>query len=106
MSYSEFYNASSICLVYKKIFCYIEYVLYSFEKIKIAFEQYQLIDFKQYWPIFNYLKFHIISHFVHYIWDCGSAINYNTAHNKAAHNHLFKPFYNKINKKEYKPQIW
>ena len=58
------------------------------------------------WPIFNYPKFYIISHFVQYICDYGSAINYNTAYNKAAHKYFLEAFYNRSNKKEYKLQIW
>ena len=33
-------------------------------------------------------------------------VNYNTAYSKAAHKYLFKAFYNKTNKKEYKLQVW
>lgn len=83
-----------------KTLWYIEHVLYRLEKTKIAFEDHQLIDPKLFWPNLNYPKFYAISHFVSYIWDDGSIVNYNIAHSKAAHKYLFKAFYNKTNKKK------
>ncbi len=84
---------------------YMEHALYRLEKTKIAFEQHQPIDSKLCWPIFNYPKFHAISHFVQCIRDYCNVVNYNTAHNKAAHKYLLKAFYNRTNKKEYNSQI-
>lgn len=46
-----------------------------------------------------------MSHFVQYIWDNGSTVNYDTAYNKVAYEYFFKVFYNKTNKKEYESQI-
>ena len=85
---------------------YIEHALYKLEKTKIVFEHYRPIDSKLCGSNFNYPKFHAISHFVQYIWDYGSAVNYNTAYNKAAHKYLLRVFYNRMNKKEYNLQIW
>ncbi len=64
---------------------YMEHALYKLEKTKIVFEQYRPIDSKLCQPTFNYLKFHVISHFVQCIRDYGSGVNYNTTHSKAAH---------------------
>ena len=86
--------------------CYIEHTLYRFEKTKIAFEQHWHIDSKLCQPIFNYLKFHAINHFVQSIRDYNSAVNYDTAYSETAHKYFLKTFYNKINKKKYKSQIW
>ena len=83
-----------------------EHVLYRLEKTKIAFEHHQPINSKLCQPTFNYPKFYAISHFVQYIRDYGSAVNYNTAHSEAAHKYLLKAFYNRMNKKEYDSQIW
>ncbi len=80
---------------------YMEHALYKLEKTKIAFEQHQPIDSKLYRPIFNYLKFHAISHFIQYIRDYGSVVNYNTAHSKTAYKYLLKAFYNRTNKNKY-----
>ena len=33
-----------------------------------------------------------MSHFVYYIWDYGSAVNYNIAHGKAADKYFLKVF--------------
>ncbi len=85
---------------------YMEHALYSLEKTKIAFEQHRPIDSKLCRPTLNYPKFHAISHFVQCIRDYGSAVNYDTAHSKTVHKYLLKAFYNRINKKEYKSQIW
>ena len=82
-----------------------EHVLYRLEKTKIAFDRPQSIDSKLCQPTFNHPKFPTISHFVQYIRDYGSAINYDTAHSKVAYKYFIKVFYNKINKKEYKLQI-
>ena len=84
---------------------YMEYALYKLEKTKISFEQHRLINSKLCQPTFNYPKFHAISHFVQYIWDYGSAVNYDTAHNKIAHKYFLKALYNRTYKKEYKLQI-
>ena len=65
--------------------CYMEHAFYRLEKTKIAFEQHRLINSKLCQQTFHYSKFHAISHFIQYIWDYGSAINYDTAHIKAAH---------------------
>lgn len=46
-----------------------------------------------------------MTHFAKYIRDYGSAINYDTAHNEAAHKYLLKAFYGRTNKKEYESQI-
>ena len=46
-----------------------------------------------------------MTHFVKYIRDYGSAINYDTAHSEAAHKYLLKAFYGRTNKKEYESQI-
>ena len=72
----------------KKKLRYIEHTLYKLEKTKIAFEQYLPIDSKLCQPIFNYPKIYPISYFVQYIWDYGSAVNYNTAYSKAVHKYL------------------
>ena len=47
-----------------KTLWYMKYALYRLEKTKIAFEYHWPIDAKLYQPIFNYFKFHVISHFV------------------------------------------
>ena len=85
---------------------YIEHKLYGLEKTKIAFENHQLIDSKLCQPTFDYPKFHAITHFVLYIWDYDSVVNYNTTHNKAVYKYLLKAFYNKMNKEKYNSQIW
>ena len=77
---------------------YMEHALYRLEKTKIALEYHRPIDSKLYRPTFNYPKFHAISHFVEYIRDYGSAINYNTTHSKIAHKYLLKAFHNRTNK--------
>ena len=85
---------------------YMEHALYRLEKTKIAFEHHRPIDSKLCRPTFNYPKFHAVTHFAQCIRDYGSAVNYDTAHSKAAHKYLLKAFYNRTNKKEYDAQIW
>lgn len=84
---------------------YIEHVLYTLLKTKIALEQYWLINAKLCQLIFNYPKFLPISHFVRWIWDYCNAVNYDTAQSEMAHKHYFKVFYNRINKMGYESQI-
>ena len=79
---------------------YMEYALYKLEKTKIVFEYHQPIDSKLCQPMFNYSKFHAVTHFVSCIQDYGSVVNYDTAYTKIAHKYLIKAFCNKINKKE------
>ena len=88
----------------KKLF-YINHALYRLDKTKIAFENHCPINVKLFQPIFNYPKFYAIIHFVKFIWDYESVINYDTAHNEVAHKYLLKAFYGCTNKKEYESQI-
>ena len=94
-----------IILYDNKTLWYIEHTLYRLEKIKIAFEHHWLINAKLCQLTLNYPKFHATNHFIQCIRNYGSTINYNTAHNKAAHNYLLETFYNRTNKKEYNMQI-
>ncbi len=80
---------------------YMEHALYKLDNTKITFEHYQPIESKLYQPIFNYPRFHAISHFIQYFWDYSNAVNYETAYSEIAHKYLLKTFYNKTNKKEY-----
>lgn len=89
----------------KETLRYIEHWLYRLKKIKIVFEWYRPIDSKLCWPRFYYPKFHAISHFIQCIRDDGSAVNYDTGHNEAAHKYFLKTFYNRTNKKENELQI-
>ena len=82
-----------------------EHNLYRLDKTKIAFENHRPIDIRLFRPTFNYPKFYTMTHFVQCIWDCSSAINYDTAHSKAMHKYLLKAFYGRINKIEYESQI-
>ena len=84
---------------------YMEYALYGLNKTKIAFENHCPIDIKLFRPIFNYPKFHVMTHFVQCNWDYGSAINYDTAYNDVAHKYFLKTFYERTNKKKYESQI-
>ncbi len=82
-----------------------EHVLYRLNKTMIAFENHHPIDAKLFRPTFNYPKFHVMTHFVKYIRDYKSTINYDTAHSKAIYKYLLKAFYGRINQKEYESQI-
>ena len=101
----DFIILAQYILYDNKTFRYMEYALYKLENTKIPFEHHRLIDSKLCQPTFNYPKLHAISHFIQYIWDYDSAINYNTAHSKMTHKYLLKAFYNRINKKGYNSQI-
>ena len=81
------------------------HVLYKLEKTKIAFEHHRPINSKLCQPIFNYPKFYAISHFVQYIRNYSSTVNYSTAYSETAHKYFLKVFYNRTNKKEYDLQI-
>ena len=101
----DFIILAQYILYNNKTLYYMEHALYKLENTKIAFEYYWPIKSKLYQLTFNYPKFYAISHFVQYIWDYGSAVNYDTAHSKTTYKYLLKTFYNRINKKEYNLQI-
>lgn len=84
-----------------KILQYLEHTLYILEKTKITFQQYWWINSRLYWLTFNYSKFYAIIHFVYFIRDYDSTVNYDIAHNEIAYQYLLKVFHNKINKKGY-----
>ena len=88
-----------------KTLFYMEYALYKLDKAKIAFKNHCTIDAKLFRPIFNYPNFYVMTHYIKYIQDYESAINYDIAYSKAAHKYLFKAFYGQINKKKYELQI-
>ena len=79
-----------------------EHALYRVDKIKITFKNYYQINAKLFQQTFNYPKFHTIIYFVKYIQNYGSTINYDMANSKVAYKYLFKVFYGRTNKKEYK----
>lgn len=81
---------------------YMGHALYRLDKTKIAFENHHLIDAKLFLPTFNYPKFYAIIHFVKCIWNYERMINYDTTHSEVAYIYLFKAFYRRTNKKEYK----
>ena len=78
-----------------------DYNLYRLDKTKIEFENHCLINLKLFQLTFNYPKFYIMTHFVKFIWDYKSAINYDKAYSKTAHKYLLTTFYGWTNKKEY-----
>lgn len=87
-----------------KILFYMKHALYKLDKTKIAFENHYSIDTKLFWPTFNHLKFHIITHFVKRIRDYKNVINFDMAYNNTAYQYFVKTFYRRINKKKYKLQ--
>ncbi len=97
----DFSMLAQYILYDNKTLRYIKHTLYRLENTKIAFEHHRPIDSKLYQSTFNYLKFHAINHFVQYIRDYSSAVNYNIAYTEAAHKYFLKAFYNMTNKKEY-----
>ena len=76
-----------------EILFYLEHALYRLDKTKIIFENYCLIDSKLFRTTFNYPKFHNMIHFVKYIQEYGSMINYDMTYSKIAHKYLLKTFY-------------
>lgn len=80
---------------------YMKYALYKLEKTIIIFKEHRPINAKSCWSTFNYSNFYAISHFVWYIWDYSSVVNYNTFHSKAAYKYYLKAFYNRTIKKDY-----
>lgn len=72
---------------------YTKHALYRFDKTKIAFENYYLIDIKLFQPTFNYSKVYAITHFVKCIQNYRRIINYNTAYNKIAYKYFFNAVY-------------
>ena len=73
-----------------KTLFYIKHALYRLDKTKIVFKNHWPINVKLFYPTFNFLKFHIITHFVQYIWDYGSVINYSITYSKIAHKYLLE----------------
>ena len=74
---------------------YIEYILFKFDKRKITFENYCLIDAKLFKLTFNYPKFYVMTHFVKCIQNHGNIIIFNIAYSKTAYKYFLKAFINR-----------
>jgi hypothetical protein len=64
--------------------------------------------FKQFWSDenFNYFKFHMIVHYMNFIWRYEDADDFDTFYMKIAHKFLMKDYYNFTNKwKNFQMQI-
>lgn len=79
--------------------------MYKLDKTKMVFEKLCSINVKLLWPVFNYLKSHILNYNIKYICKYDSIVNYNIVHNKVIYKYFLKAFYRRINKKKYELQI-
>ena len=82
-----------------KTLFYMDHTLYRLDKTNIAFKNHCPINIKLFQPTFNYPKFFTMTHFVQYIWDYDSMINYNTIYSKITHKYLLQAFYRRTNEK-------
>ncbi len=77
-----------------KFLRYMNNVIYRINVLKEVFKQFQHDE------NFNYLKFHVISHYMNFIQRYESADDFDTSYMKIAHKFLIKDYYDLTNKWE------
>ncbi len=77
-----------------KSLSYMNNVIYRINILKEVFKQFQ------YDENFNYLKFHVISHYMNFIQRYESADDFDTSYMKIAHKFLIKDYYDLTNKRK------
>ncbi len=73
---------------------YMNNAMYRINVLKEVFKQFQ------HDKNFNYLKFHVISHYMNFIWRYEDANDFDTSYMKIAHKFLIKDYYDLTNKWE------
>ncbi len=73
---------------------YMNNAIYRINVLKEVFKQFQHDE------NFNYLKFHVISHYMNFIWRYEDADDFNTSYMKIAHKFLIKDYYDFTNKRK------
>jgi len=81
-----------------KSLSYMEHALYRINKMKVAFRALRPLDKSTDKGHFNFLKFHIITHYTLFIKDFGAADNFDIEHSEAGHKYYVKDFYGRTNK--------
>ncbi len=73
---------------------YMNNIIYRINVLKEVFKQFRHDE------NFNYLKFHVISHYMNFIRRYEDADDFDTSYMKIAHKFLIKDYYNLTNKRE------
>ncbi len=73
---------------------YMNNAIYRINVLKEVFKQFQHDE------NFNYLKFHVIFHYMNFIWKYKDADDFDTFYMKIAHKFLIKDYYDLTNKRE------
>jgi len=73
---------------------YMNNIIYRINVLKEVFKQFRHDE------NFNYLKFHVISHYMNFIQRYKDADDFNTSYMKITHKFLIKDYYDLTNKRE------
>ena len=85
---------------------YLDHALYRIDKTKVAFKALRPVDKVTDEGHFNFLKFHVMTHYTSCIRDFGAADGFDTEHSEAGHKYHVKAFYGRTNKRQgYENQI-
>lgn len=95
----KFNLPTQYCLYNNEIFFSIDYILYRLNSLKITFKKYCLMKIKLFQPNFHYLKLYIIIHFVKFIQNYKSTINYNIVCSEAVYKYFLRLYIKKLIKK-------
>jgi hypothetical protein len=79
---------------------YLDHAIYRIDRIKAVFKQFRVVDKATDEGHFNFLKFHVMTHYASGIWEYGAADNFDTEHSEAEHKYHVKAFYGKTNKRQ------
>lgn len=79
---------------------YMSQTLYQVNKLKEVFWEFQSVNKKTNKGHFNFLKFHVITHYIDFIYQYNSANRFNISHSEVTHKYLVKTFYKQINKRD------
>ena len=79
---------------------YLDHALYRIDKTKVAFKALRPVDKVTDEGHFNFLKFHVMTHYTSCIRDFGAADGFDTEHSEAGHKYHVKAFYGRTNKRQ------
>ncbi len=79
---------------------YLEHALHRMNAFKSVFRSHRSLNKKTNEEHFNFLKFHIMTHYAEFIRKFGVADEYDISHDEARHKYMIKEYYFRTNKQD------
>ncbi len=80
---------------------YFNHVLFRINSFKNEFKHLRSSDKNTQNDHFNFLKFHVMSHYAEFIRKYETVDEYDTSYDEIKHKYMFKKYYERINKRDF-----